>query len=58
MRQDDAPIKFLRGFYRAQVLVKLLEHDESREALAFMQEITDQEWPCTVQLEINPASMA
>ncbi|MBQ1945690.1 MAG: primosomal protein N' [Clostridia bacterium] len=58
MRQDDAPIHFLRGFYRTQVLVKLLEHQDSREALEFMQELTDQEWPCTVQLEINPASMA
>ena len=58
MRQDDAPIKFLRGYYRAQVLVKLLEHKDSQEALNFMQELADMEWPCTVQLEINPASMA
>lgn len=58
MRQDDAPIKFLRGSYRAQVLVKLLEHSDSREALNYMQELADMDWPCTVQLEINPASMA
>jgi len=58
MRQDDAPIKHLRGFYRAQVLVKLLEHKDSREVLGMMQALCDSEWPCTVQLEINPASMA
>ena len=58
MRQDDAPLKHLRGQYRAQVLVKLLVHEQSRAAVEFMQELSGQSWPCDVLLEINPASMA
>ena len=58
MRQDDAPLKYLRGRHRAQVLIKLLEHPDSRAALEYMQELTQQGWPCDVLLEINPASMA
>ncbi|MBR1606693.1 MAG: primosomal protein N' [Clostridia bacterium] len=58
MRQDDAPLTHLRGMYRAQVLIKLLEHPESREAVEFMQSLASEEWPCDVLLEINPASLA
>ena len=58
LRQDDAPIAHLRGYYRAQVLVKLLEHPDSRAAVEYMQELAGTEWPCGVILEINPASMA
>lgn len=58
MRQDDAPLAHLRGYYRAQVLVKLLEHPDSRAAVEFMQGLSGMEWPCDVLLEINPASMA
>ena len=58
MRQDDAPLTHLRGMYRAQVLIKLLEHPESREAIEFMQALASEEWPCDVLLEINPASLA
>ena len=58
MRQDDAPLKHLRGMYRAQVLVKLLEHRDSRAAVEYMQQLAAREWPCDVLLEINPASMA
>jgi len=58
LRQDDAPLKHLRGMYRAQVLVKLLEHPESRAAVEYMQALSGGEWPCDVLLEINPASMA
>ena len=58
MRQDDAPLRYLRGRHRAQVLIKLLEHPDSRTALEYMQELTQQGWPCDVLLEINPASMA
>ena len=58
MRQDDAPLAHLRGLYRAQVLVKLLEHPDSRAAVEFMRELAAGEWPCDVLLEINPASMA
>ena len=58
MRQDDAPLKHLRGQYRAQVLVKLLEHPDSRAAIEHMQRLAGEEWPCDVLLEINPASMA
>jgi len=58
LRQDDAPLKYLRGRYRAQVLVKLLEHPDSRAAIEYMQQLSEMEWPCEVLLEINPASMA
>ena len=58
MRQDEAPLKFLRGRHRAQVLLKLLEHPDSRAALDYMQDLSQQAWPCDVLLEINPASMA
>ena len=58
MRQDDAPLAHLRGYYRAQVLVKLLEHPDSRAAVEYMQALSGREWPCDVVLEINPASMA
>ena len=58
MRQDDAPLKHLRGQYRAQVLAKLLEHPDSRAAIEYMQRLAGEEWPCDVLLEINPASMA
>ena len=40
------------------MLIKLLEHPDSRAALEYMQELTQQGWPCDVLLEINPASMA
>lgn len=58
IRQDEAPIRFLRGRFRAQVLVKLLEHAGSRPAIGYMQALCEEDWPCEVQLEINPASMA
>lgn len=58
LRQDDAPLKRLRGLCRAQVLVKLLEHPDSREIISYMQELAEQSWPCEVLLEINPASLA
>ena len=58
MRQDDAPLTHLRGYYRAQVLVKLLEHPDSQTAVEYMRSLTEGEWPCDVLLEINPASMA
>ena len=58
LRQDDAPLAHLRGLYRAQVLVKLLEHPDSQAAVRHMQELAAESWPCDVLLEINPASMA
>lgn len=58
LREDGAPLKYLRGRSRAQVLIKLLEHPGSRPAIAYMQSLCDEDWPCDVLLEINPASMA
>ena len=58
LRQDDAPLARLRGMYRSQVLIKLLEHPDSRTAVEYMQDLAAREWPCDVLLEINPASMA
>ncbi|NLM85355.1 MAG: primosomal protein N' [Clostridiales bacterium] len=58
VREDEAPIKRIMGLYRAQVLMKLLEHKDSDEILAFLNELTQKDWPCRVSLEINPSSLA
>lgn len=58
VREDDAPIKRLMGLYRAQVFIKLLEHKDSQQVLAFLNDLAKEEWPCQVHLEINPTSLA
>ena len=58
VREDEAPIKRLFGLYRAQVLIKLLEHGESPKVLEYLQTLSEQPWPCRVSLEVNPASLA
>lgn len=58
VREDDAPIKRLMGLFRSQVFVKLLEHPDSKEILDYFDQLSKQEWPCQVHLEINPASLA
>lgn len=58
VREDAAPIKRIMGLYRAQVLMKLLEHPESDKILVFLNELTGEAWPCRVSLEINPGSLA
>jgi len=57
-RRDESPIKRMMGQARAQVLLKLLEHPDSAEVLAFLKQLTEEPWPCRVHLEINPASLA
>jgi primosomal protein N' (replication factor Y) len=57
-REDEAPIKRLMGMARAQVLLKLLEHPESGQILQFLKQLSEEAWPCRVNLEINPASLA
>jgi primosomal protein N' (replication factor Y) len=58
VREDAAPIKRIMGRHRAQVLMKILEHKDSKQVLAFLTAQTTEPWPCRVSLEINPASLA
>ena len=58
VREDASPIKRIMGLYRAQVLMKLLEHKESDEVLSLLNDLVEEPWPCKVSLEINPASLA
>lgn len=58
VREDAAPIKRIMGLYRAQVLLKLLEHKDSGDILAYLKNLTEEPWPCKVGLEINPGSLA
>ena len=58
VREDAAPIKRIMGFYRAQVLLKLLEHKDSEAVLSFLKDLSEQDWPCKVSLEVNPPSLA
>ena len=57
-REDDSPIKRIAGQNRAQVFLKLLAHPESDEVLQFLKDLAQETWPCRVNLEINPASLA
>ena len=40
------------------MLMKLLEHPDSRRILLLLKELSEEPWPCRVSLEINPASLA
>jgi primosomal protein N' (replication factor Y) len=57
-REDDSPIKRIAGLSRAQVFMKLLVHPDSDELLQFLKDLSEEPWPCRVNLEVNPASMA
>lgn len=57
-REDEAPIKKIMGRSRAQVFLKLLVHPDSDQLIAQLQEMSKEEWPGEVTLEINPASLA
>ncbi len=57
-REDEAPIKKIMGRWRAQVYIKLLEHPDSQRVLQHLQTLAQEDWPCEVSLEINPASLA
>ena len=59
IRSDEAPITYIENRYRAQVLMKLLKHPQSEEALADLSEWSGQNEDGTaVSFEINPASLA
>lgn len=58
VRSDEAPIGRIQNRYRAQVLMKLLNHPDTDALLSRLQEMTAEEYPARVQLEINPASLA
>lgn len=57
-REDEAPIKRIMGQYRSQVLLKMLNHRDTGAILAFLAELSKENWPCEVHLEIDPASLA
>ncbi len=57
-REDDAPIKRLMGYNRAQVLLKIINHRDSEELIAYLNDLAGETWPCPVYLEINPPSLA
>lgn len=57
-REDDAPIKRLMGRYRAQVLMKCLNNAEAQMFLEELKALSENEWPCPVLLEVDPASLA
>lgn len=57
-REDASPIKRIAGLSRAQVFMKLLVHPESDEVLRFLKDLSEEPWPCRVNLEVDPASMA
>jgi hypothetical protein len=46
------------GLARTQVLLKILEHPDSAQILQFLKQLSEEAWPCRVNLEINPASLA
>ena len=58
IRADDAPIARIQDHARAHVLLKLLNHPDTEKLLARFQEMTGDEYPAKVLLEINPASLA
>ncbi|NLX82352.1 MAG: primosomal protein N' [Clostridiales bacterium] len=58
IREDEAPIKRIMGQTRAQVLMKILEHRESEQVLAFLTALAEEPWQCRVSLEVNPANLA
>ncbi len=57
-REDEAPIKRIMGLYRSQVLLKMLNHKDTVPILAFLTELSKENWPSEVHLEIDPASLA
>ena len=59
IRSDEAPIAYIENRFRAQVLMKLLNHPDSEQAIAELSEWTFQDEKGTrVCFEVNPASLA
>ncbi len=59
LRSDEAPISYIDNRFRAQVLMKLLNHPESEKAMARLSEWSGQtEHHISISFEINPASLA
>lgn len=58
MRSDEAPISRIQDRFRAQVLLKMLNHPDTDELLKDFQELARADWGVHTVLEINPASLA
>ncbi|MBQ6950346.1 MAG: primosomal protein N' [Clostridia bacterium] len=58
IRADEAPIARIQERARAQVLMKLLNHPDTDQLIAVMQEMAREERAAHTVLEINPASLA
>ena len=58
LRQDEAPVKMIRGKYRYHVLLKLFEHPDAQPVLALLPQLAAAP-PDGVQIyaEVNPATM-
>ena len=57
-REDDAPIKRIMGKHRSQLFIKMVDNKMGEEVIAYLSEISRMEWDCSVQLEVNPATLA
>ena len=54
----EAPVKLLRGKYRRQVFLKLIDRREAEDTLTKLSELAASDWiDVKVYAEINPNSM-
>ena len=58
LRTDEAPIAFIQGRYRAQVLMKVIDNEAGREMLASFRAFPRALADGTVCFEVNPSSLA
>lgn len=58
LREMEAPVKLLRGKYRRQVFLKLIDRREAEDTLTKLSELAASDWiDVKVYAEINPNSM-
>ncbi len=58
VRQDQAPVKRIRGQFRYHVLFKLFDHPDAAPLLSLMSELTAlSDESCRIYCEVNPATM-
>ena len=58
LREMEAPVKLLRGKYRRQVFLKLIDRREAEDTLTKLAELAASDWiDVKVYAEINPNSM-
>lgn len=58
LREDEAPVKKIRGKYRYHVLLKLFEHPDAKPVQQMMSELaTVSDEHCQIYAEFNPATL-